>query len=70
MADAISGGGIFCATTRKLGHWAAIRAASIASSDHPMTVTLFPMVHIGEPEFYQQVYADAFAHDVVLYEGI
>lgn len=40
------------------------------SSTHPTSVTLFPMVHIGEPGFYRQVFADAFAHDVVLVEGV
>lgn len=28
------------------------------------------MIHLGEPEFYRTVYADAFAHDVVLVEGV
>lgn len=36
----------------------------------PIQVTLFPMVHIGEAEFFDLVYADAFAHDVVLVEGV
>ncbi len=35
-----------------------------------VSATLFPMVHIGEPEFYQRVYTDAFSHDVVLVEGV
>jgi hypothetical protein len=34
------------------------------------TIVLFPMVHVGEPEFYMAVYADAFSRDVVLVEGI
>ncbi len=28
------------------------------------------MVHLGEPEYYAAVYADAFSHDVVLVEGV
>jgi len=28
------------------------------------------MVHIGEAEFYREVYGDAFAHDVALVEGV
>ena len=28
------------------------------------------MVHVGEAEFFQRVYDDAFDHDVVLYEGV
>ena len=35
-----------------------------------VTVTLFPMIHIGEPAFYETVYDDAFCHDVVLVEGV
>lgn len=35
-----------------------------------MSVTLFPMVHIGEADYFRQVYRDAFAHDVVLVEGV
>ena len=34
------------------------------------SVTLFPMVHIGDADFYRLVYADAFSHDVVLSEGV
>jgi hypothetical protein len=34
------------------------------------SVTLFPMIHIGEPEFYRAAFDDAFAHDVVLVEGV
>lgn len=33
-------------------------------------VTLFPMVHIGERSFFDQVFSDACSHDVVLVEGI
>lgn len=35
-----------------------------------LSVSLFPMVHVGDPEFFQAVYADAFSHDVVLTEGV
>lgn len=35
-----------------------------------VSVSLFPMVHIGDPEFFRTVYEDAFSHDVVLVEGI
>ena len=40
------------------------------SSASTATVTLFPMVHVGEERFYAEVYADAFGHDVVLVEGV
>lgn len=33
-------------------------------------VTLFPMVHLGEAAFYDQVFSEAMAHDVVLVEGV
>ena len=33
-------------------------------------VTLFPMVHLGTPEYFKAAYDDAFAHDVVLVEGV
>ncbi|MCP4319741.1 MAG: hypothetical protein GY789_28110 [Hyphomicrobiales bacterium] len=49
-----------------------LRAAKhrLESPDSPITVTLFPMVHIGEKRFFDQVYADAFSHDVVLVESV
>ena len=40
---------------------------------HPnssMSVTLFPMVHIGETAFYENTFNDALSHDVVLTEGV
>ena len=40
------------------------------SSRSSATVTLFPMVHVGEERFYADVYADAFDHDVALVEGV
>lgn len=36
----------------------------------PLSVTLFPMVHIGERAFYDAVYPDASQHDVILAEGV
>jgi hypothetical protein len=33
-------------------------------------VTLFPMVHVGVPEFYEATYDDALTHEVVLFEGV
>lgn len=35
-----------------------------------LSVTLFPMVHLAEPAFFERVYADASAHDAVVLEGI
>lgn len=50
----------------------ALRSAKLTfgSAKSPVTVTLFPMIHVGEPEFYRVVYADAANHDVVLVEGV
>ncbi len=42
----------------------------MASGSKRPVVTLFPMVHIGEPDFYETVYAQACKADVVLTEGI
>lgn len=42
----------------------------LTSPNSPVTVTLFPMVHVGEAGFFEKVYADAFAHDAVLTEGV
>lgn len=49
-----------------------LRAARhvLTNSATSTTVTLFPMVHVGEAAFYAQVYDDAFDHDVVLVEGV
>ena len=33
-------------------------------------ITLFPMVHLGEAEFFRSVHADAMTHDFVLVEGV
>lgn len=35
-----------------------------------VSVTLFPMVHIGESRFYGEAFDEAFSHDVVLVEGV
>ena len=34
-----------------------------------VSVTLYPMVHVGEEQFYRETYDEAFSHDVVLVEG-
>ncbi|MDU8927272.1 hypothetical protein RXV86_07740 [Alisedimentitalea sp. MJ-SS2] len=51
---------------------AGLRSArhGFGNPDHPARVTLFPMVHVGEADFFQRVYDDAFDHDVVLFEGV
>ena len=43
---------------------------SLVSPLSDTAITLFPMVHVGEPDFYRQVYEDARSHDVVLIEGV
>lgn len=43
---------------------------SLTSPHSDIRVTLFPMVHVGEPAFFQVVFADAFSHDLVLVEGV
>ena len=49
-----------------------VRAARhmMQSPDKEISVTLFPMIHIGQESFYRQVHADALQHDVVLVEGV
>ena len=50
-----------------------LRAARIAfrNGETGQTVTLFPMIHAAEPDFYKAVFEDAFdAHDIALTEGI
>lgn len=49
-----------------------VRAArqTMQSPDKQVSVTLFPMIHIGQESFYRQVHADALQHDVVLVEGV
>ncbi|MES0826784.1 hypothetical protein [Ruegeria sp. SCP11] len=39
-------------------------------SERDLSITLFPMVHLAEPDFYERVYSDAEDHDVVVLEGI
>lgn len=34
------------------------------------SVTLYPMVHVGEERFYKETYEEAFSHDIVLVEGV
>jgi hypothetical protein len=43
---------------------------SFSSPTSGVRVTLFPMIHVGEPEFYRSTYLDAQLHDVVLLEGV
>ena len=40
------------------------------SRGSPVSITLYPMVHVGDERFYQQTYDEAFSHDVVLVEGV
>jgi hypothetical protein len=49
-----------------------LRAARhvLTSPDTKTTVTLFPMVHVGDDAFYRDVYEDASTHDVMLVEGV
>ena len=49
-----------------------VRSARLAfeSPTSPVRVTLFPMVHVGQSEFYDATYADAQTHDVVFLEGV
>jgi hypothetical protein len=49
-----------------------VRAARfvLSSPNCPVTITLFPMVHVGEPSFYRAVYEEAFNNDVALVEGV
>jgi hypothetical protein len=49
-----------------------VRAARLtfASRSSAARVTLFPMVHIGEPTVYRTTYEDALRHEVVLFEGV
>lgn len=49
-----------------------LRSARLSFSDESgrLSVTLFPMVHVGEAQFYRDVYEDAFQHDMALVEGV
>lgn len=42
----------------------------LVNKELAVSVSLFPMVHVGDPKFFQTVYEDAFNHDVVLVEGV
>lgn len=49
-----------------------LRSAKM-SFRHPesgQVITLYPMLHVAEAAFYEQVFAEAFDHDVVLTQGI
>ncbi len=50
----------------------ALRSARLVfrSDRSSSEVTLFPMLHLGTPEYFKTAYDDAFAHDVVLVEGV
>lgn len=43
---------------------------TLQSPDTNVTVTLFPMIHMAEPGFYEAVYRQAAGQDVVLLEGV
>jgi hypothetical protein len=49
-----------------------LRAARhrLTSPAHRVSVTLYPMVHVGEAAFFDHIYQEAFRHDVVLVEGV
>jgi hypothetical protein len=49
-----------------------VRSARLifSSPTSGVRVTLFPMIHVGEPDFYRTTYADAQSHDVILLEGV
>jgi hypothetical protein len=68
------------ASIRRSGHFMQIVESTVwlvrtarltlISPRSTLEITLFPMIHIGEPEFFDTVYADAFDHDVALVEGV
>ncbi len=49
-----------------------VRSARLAfvSASSATRITLFPMVHVGQADFYEATYADAKTHDVVFLEGV
>lgn len=49
-----------------------LRTARMVFSNRtsPVTITLYPMVHVGDERFYKETYEEAFSHDVVLVEGV
>lgn len=40
------------------------------SRNSPISITLYPMVHVGEERFYNETYDEAFNHDIALVEGV
>ena len=42
----------------------------LGSRSFKPTVTLFPMIHVGEAAFFERVYNDAARHDIILLEGV
>ncbi|MFH1795792.1 MAG: hypothetical protein ABIK36_11805 [Pseudomonadota bacterium] len=38
--------------------------------DSSVSVAIYPMVHVGEARFFSEAFDEAFAHDVVLVEGV
>ncbi|QLC21235.1 hypothetical protein HFP51_02955 [Parasphingopyxis sp. CP4] len=40
------------------------------NGESSISVTLFPMVHVGEQTFYDETFREAFDHDVALIEGV
>lgn len=49
-----------------------LRSARLAfhKGGSSVSVTLFPMVHVGESRFYREAFDEAFSHDVALVEGV
>ncbi|MEL6643245.1 MAG: hypothetical protein AAFQ79_04860 [Pseudomonadota bacterium] len=43
---------------------------TLRSPDHPSEITLFPMIHVGTPEFYNRVFSEAREANVVITEGV
>lgn len=40
------------------------------SRNSPISITLYPMVHVGEKRFYNEIHDEAFNHDIALVEGV
>ena len=43
---------------------------TLTSPTCAVRVTLFPMIHVADPSFYEETYLDAREHDMVLLEGV
>ena len=43
---------------------------SFEAPSRQLSLILYPMVHVAEPEFYAQVFDEAYAADIILTEGI